>query len=953
MHGFNTGCSMVKELCTVNDIILLQEHWLMTNNLHKLNEIDLNFQVYAVSSMNNKCSQNILIGRPFGGVAILFRKSFINNIKIMSSDEYEGRYLSVKLKCAPNDIIITNVYFPTNCAQNEYVCNVSNLHSYIENLFDNNCNALHLIAGDFNFDCDVHCFGYTLFKNILDDYNVVHCKLSSNSIQYTFCNTLQQTSCIDHVFVSEALHLNVFDVVSYDCGFNLSDHLPILCTLKCSLSSECKIDVNNTYDNTLPPLVCKDRWDKADTDKYYLLTGELLQKLKCSDELFNCNEECNNVMHQHAINTYYKNIVDTLKEVSALCVPRIPVRALKPYWNEELNQLKDISISMHSAWKSAGSPRSGIINDARMKAKNDYKMAIKHFQCECDHNFADDLGNLYISKQTKNFWKLWASKHKKRPVNTFSIEGQSDHKCIAEKFKNYYSQIYVNSNEDKSAVNEFNQCFVNLKDKIDSRLNYDFDISVVESCIKALKSHKAAGHDGLCSEHLLFSHPAIVLHLKILFSKIMSHGYVPDDFGRGLILPIVKNRLADLNATDNYRPITLSPVISKVFEMVMVSKFSNKLYTDKLQFGFKRDVGCNTALFVLHQVVSYFNDRGSNVYISSLDATKAFDRVNHFMLFSTLIKRGLPLCFIRMIVNWYSKLFVQVKWESSISSRLLVLSGVRQGGILSPLLFNVYVDCIISKLRESKLGCSIKHVYVGCIMYADDLLLISSSIFELQCMLNVCGDLGHRLGIIFNGSKSSCLMIGPSTLYQPGNMFINGSDIMWDNKLKYLGIFINNGRHFSVDLALTRRSFFKSVNYILSNCKFMSDLVKLELLEKHCLPILGYCIESLPLNCTELKAINSWWNMVYRKIFNYNKWESVRCLISNLGRLDLIHIINLKTVSFIKKLILSDNSMLTNLVNIAAINTVHRTVNYCGVNLDWSCGKIKSKIFEHFQCLCL
>jgi hypothetical protein len=89
----------------------------------------------------------------------------------------------------------------------------------------------------------------------------------------------------------------------------------------------------------------------------------------------------------------------------------------------------------------------------------------------------------------------------------------------------------------------------------------------------------------------------------------------------------------------------LSPIISKLFEALLLDKYCKFMCTDDLQFGFKSGIGCSNAIFALRQAIEYFNNRGSNVYMASLDASKAFDRVNHFKLFSTLILKGLPWCF--------------------------------------------------------------------------------------------------------------------------------------------------------------------------------------------------------------------------------------------------------------------------------------------------------------------
>ena len=82
-------------------------------------------------------------------------------------------------------------------------------------------------------------------------------------------------------------------------------------------------------------------------------------------------------------------------------------------------------------------------------------------------------------------------------------------------------------------------------------------------------------------------------------------------------------------------------------------------------------------------------------------------------------------------------------------------------------------------------------------------------------------------------------------------------------------------------------------------------MVKLQLLENHCLRILLYASECLHLKTADIKEINSWWNSVYRKIFGYNKWESVKGLICSLNRLDVHHLINLRRLSFLKRMTLA------------------------------------------------
>ena len=97
------------------------------------------------------------------------------------------------------------------------------------------------------------------------------------------------------------------------------------------------------------------------------------------------------------------------------------------------------------------------------------------------------------------------------------------------------------------------------------------NIELVDSCIKKLALKKACGPDDLSAEHLLYAHPCLVSVLRDLFYSVVAHGHVPCSFGERFIVPLVKDKSSNLNSIDNYRPITIIPIISKVFEHVLRS----------------------------------------------------------------------------------------------------------------------------------------------------------------------------------------------------------------------------------------------------------------------------------------------------------------------------------------------------------------------------------------------
>merc|ERR1712055_1274891 len=138
------------------------------------------------------------------------------------------------------------------------------------------------------------------------------------------------------------------------------------------------------------------------------------------------------------------------------------------------------------------------------------------------------------------------------------------------------------------------------------------------------------------------------------------------------------------------------------------------------------------------ETIEYYKRNGSNVHVMLLDASKAFDRVNYIKLFEKLLSKGMCPLMVRLLLNMYTKQKLQVKWNNHMTQKFGVSNGVRQGGVLSPLLFSVYMDDLLEKLKNNGIGCHIGHKYVGALGYADDIILLFPSVTGLNKMISTC-----------------------------------------------------------------------------------------------------------------------------------------------------------------------------------------------------------------------
>ena len=128
-----------------------------------------------------------------------------------------------------------------------------------------------------------------------------------------------------------------------------------------------------------------------------------------------------------------------------------------------------------------------------------------------------------------------------------------------------------------------------------------------------------------------------------------------------------------------------------------------------------------------------------------LDASKAFDSVHRVKLFYVLFNRDLCPLIIKMLIHIYTNQKVFVKCGSKLSAEIKTTNGVKQEGILSPVLYTLYIDVLLLRIRKSGFGCHVGNVYTGCIGYADGVVLITPTLYSLKYMLNLCDQFGKKI----------------------------------------------------------------------------------------------------------------------------------------------------------------------------------------------------------------
>jgi hypothetical protein len=202
----------------------------------------------------------------------------------------------------------------------------------------------------------------------------------------------------------------------------------------------------------------------------------------------------------------------------------------------------------------------------------------------------------------------------------------------------------------------------------------------------------------------------------------------------------------DLN---NVRPLSISNCFSQILERLILFNSPDlfKIYNN--QFGFKnQNTSCNHAIFVVKETILNYTENRSSCKIVSLDAEKAFDRVWRDGLFYKLYKKIHPTYWY-ILKKYFDSSQGIIRNTINIDHEFQITCGVKQGGILSPYLFNLFINGILTECLEKNIGAIFKNINVSIVAYADDIILISQADKHLQILLDNCSSYSTRWKIKF------------------------------------------------------------------------------------------------------------------------------------------------------------------------------------------------------------
>ena len=421
-----------------------------------------------------------------------------------------------------------------------------------------------------------------------------------------------------------------------------------------------------------------------------------------------------------------------------------------PGWVEEVEPFRQESKYWHYAWLAEGRPSTGWLYSTMVRKRTQFHYAVRRLKRKAALIKAKRLFQASIEgdiKLLKEMKALRSGGFAAEPDLPDTVAGANGQEEIVEKFKEVYSALY-NSASSEAEMPELVTKVAELirpesSDEVSKVTGYE-----VKKAVSQLKSKKGDVSGSFTSDALIHAPDELFDILASIFRSWLLHGTVTRSLLACAFLPLLKSSLKDPCDTGSYRAIAGSSLILKLFENVMLLIWGHLLSTDSLQFGFKANTSTTQCTWLVQEVIGHYLRNGSHPIVTVLDCSKAFDTCKFSILFEKLIKSGIPPVVIRTLMTMYQQQYAWTRWGQAVSSRFPISNGTRQGSMASPALWSVYLDLLIKELRQLGVGCHVAGMYMGVVVYADDVLLMAPFRSPKQLMLNQCQDYasGHNHG---------------------------------------------------------------------------------------------------------------------------------------------------------------------------------------------------------------
>jgi hypothetical protein len=315
-------------------------------------------------------------------------------------------------------------------------------------------------------------------------------------------------------------------------------------------------------------------------------------------------------------------------------------------------------------------------------------------------------------------------------------------------------------------------------------------------------------------------------------------------------------------------------IIIFILENVLLKKMDclNEIHIN--QFGYKKKLSSKHAYFLVNEVADFYRQHGSKIHLISLDASKAFDKLWRDGLFFKLIEK-IPNPIWRILFNYYKKSKILVNYLGVRSGTIDCTEGVKQGGVLSPYLFNYFINELLTRCTNENIGAFVGGCNLSIIAYCDDIMLLSPSYGQSIKLLEICFDFAKKWKMDFNPNKSVCLTLGTE---QKESLEVNGNRICNVEGFEYLGLPLGKNSFILEFIEEKWKKVEKSMYSLYGlGCKPMGSSPRLIsfLFKQYCQSIFRHVLDNVLIPTSLLNELDTRQNLLLKRILGLQKYTHI------------------------------------------------------------------------------
>lgn len=573
-----------------------------------------------------------------------------------------------------------------------------------------------------------------------EDGNYTFISTVGNSVNDICATSLEALECIDKFEVESKIW---------------SDHMPLKISLNFTQET-----VDNNVMNLLPKLI----WKDSEKERYVLKLNQNLSLQKTQGNIRNLND----------LVAVIKNSTKAQKQLN------INKNNFKSIWfNGECSKARKQSFEMLHVFRSTNNPQD---KDNYLQAKRSYRKICEKSKKEHNLEMERKINGAY---DAKDWWKV-----------AKQIRGQSFQvgvQITAYDFMNYFNTL-LNPEQMSHSI-----LYAPML-KADQELDKEISTEEIVEILNKTKTNKAPGVDRVPYEFLKNASQEFYSELANIYNIIFETGKVDETFVETVIFPIFKK--GNANLPNNYRGISFMNCVAKVLMGILNSRIQKWVekynILNEFQAGFRPKYSTIDNVYNLASIVHLKFNEKKKVYAFFVDFKAAFDKVPRQLLIYKLHNIGLSTKMVNLIENIYANTRSAVWTGNEVSEYFNTYSGVRQGCLLSPLLFTLYLNDLHNNLEG---GLMIGDLNVRVLLYADDIVLLADNVDTMKKMIVNLENYCDMWSMEVNLTKSEMVVFRKGgKLSRQENFVYKGQQVKIVNEYCYLGVILTTKMSFAKHL---------------------------------------------------------------------------------------------------------------------------------------------------------